>query len=162
MMPEPSSDCRPMSVSSITTLGTTLAATCSTLPAGVLAAGTLGPPRPITPAGGRCQLPVCSTTDATPPPMPADTTAMASAPTVKAPARERFRGARTEAAAGCRGRPGLTRADGSYGAVRRLLAVAPVVAAGYGCCCPWPDSRGPTLIGAGRYPGCCGGGEYLG
>ncbi len=42
MMPEPSSDARPMSVSSLTTLGTTLAATCSTDPAGRLAAGTLG------------------------------------------------------------------------------------------------------------------------
>ena len=41
-MPEPSSDARPMSVSSFTTLGTTLAATCSTDPAGRLAAGTLG------------------------------------------------------------------------------------------------------------------------
>src|SRR5437588_3264402 len=39
-MPEPSSDCRPRSVSSITTLGTTLEATCSTLPDGMLAAGT--------------------------------------------------------------------------------------------------------------------------
>src|SRR5262249_27914886 len=42
MMPEPSSDCRPRSVSSMTTLGTTLLATCSTLPGGMFAAGTLG------------------------------------------------------------------------------------------------------------------------
>ena len=42
MIPEPSSDARPISVSSFTTLGTTLAATCSTDPAGRLAAGTLG------------------------------------------------------------------------------------------------------------------------
>jgi hypothetical protein len=54
MMPEPSSDCRPRSTSNLTTLGTTLAATCSTEPAGRLAAGTLGA-RPLTlePADGR-------------------------------------------------------------------------------------------------------------
>ena len=41
MIPEPSSDWRPSSVSSLTTLGTTLAATCSTDPTGRFAAGTL-------------------------------------------------------------------------------------------------------------------------
>ena len=44
MIPEPSSDWRPNSVSSLTTLGTTLAATCSTEPTGRLAAGTLAGP----------------------------------------------------------------------------------------------------------------------
>lgn len=42
MMPEPSSDWRPRSVSNMTTLGTTLAATCSTDPGGMFAAGMLG------------------------------------------------------------------------------------------------------------------------
>jgi hypothetical protein len=37
---------------------------------------------------------LCSITDAAAPPMPADTTAIANAPTANAPARERFRGAR--------------------------------------------------------------------
>jgi hypothetical protein len=78
----------------MTTLGTTFEATCSTLPGGMLAAGTLGaaPPRMLRPL-----LPVecvpSSTTVAAAPPMPADTTAMATAPAVKSPARERFWGA---------------------------------------------------------------------
>ena len=43
-----------MSVSSLTTLGTTLAATCSTEPAGRLAAGTLeATPGPVAPTPGR-------------------------------------------------------------------------------------------------------------
>src|SRR6185503_20063815 len=76
-------------VSSLTTLGTTLAATCSTLPAGTLAAGTLG----ATPAmvGPAAVWSGCIST-ATPPPMPADTTAIASAPAVSTPARDRLRG----------------------------------------------------------------------
>src|SRR5947209_5181448 len=41
-MPEPSSEARPRLVSSMTTLGTTLAATCSTLPSGALEAGMPG------------------------------------------------------------------------------------------------------------------------
>src|ERR1700727_2045280 len=54
MMPEPSSEARPRSVSSMTTLGTTLAATCSTVPGAILAAGTPGvapdvPPAPVPP-----------------------------------------------------------------------------------------------------------------
>jgi len=57
MMPEPSSDCRPRSTSNLTTLGTTFAATCSTEPAGRLAAGTLGA-KPVTLelAAGRSRL----------------------------------------------------------------------------------------------------------
>jgi len=95
MMPEPSSDWRPMSVSNLTTLGTTLAATCSTEPAGRLAAGTLGAtPDTVALIAGWSGC----TSSATPPPIPADTTATASAPAVKAPARERFRG-------GCGGIP---------------------------------------------------------
>ena len=89
MMPEPSSDCLPMSVSSLTTLGTTLAATCSTEPAGRLAAGWLGA-APET-VGTRGPWAGC-TSGATPPPTPADTNAMARAPAVKSPARERFCG----------------------------------------------------------------------
>src|SRR4051812_49633187 len=87
MTPEPSSDCRPRSTSNLTTLGTTLAATCSTEPAGRLAAGTLGA-RPVTLelADGRSGC----TRRATPPPIPAETIATATAPAVKAPARERF------------------------------------------------------------------------
>ena len=55
MMPEPSSDARPISVSNMTTLGTTLAATCSTLPGGMFAAGTLGaaPGKSAAAAGAR-------------------------------------------------------------------------------------------------------------
>ena len=79
-----------MSVSSLTTLGTTLAATCSTDPAGRLAAGTLGAAVICVPPAGRLRSGLASS--ATPPPMPADTTAIASAPAVKAPARERFCG----------------------------------------------------------------------
>ena len=89
MIPEPSSDARPMSVSSFTTLGTTLAATCSTDPAGRLAAGTLGAAViDVPPLVWLSGLAI----SATPPPMPAETTAIVSAPTVKAPARERFGG----------------------------------------------------------------------
>ena len=87
-----------MSVSSFTTLGTTLAATCSTDPAGRLAAGTLGAAViDVPPAVGRS----CFASSATPPPTPAETTAMASAPAVKAPARERFGAGRGGGAAGC-------------------------------------------------------------
>ncbi len=87
-----------MSVSSFTTLGTTLAATCSTEPAGTLAAGTLGaaPDADVPPAGRSG----CASS-ATPPPMPAETTATASAPAVKAPARERFWGGRGGGAGWC-------------------------------------------------------------
>src|ERR1700757_1704236 len=90
-MPEPSSEARPISVSNMTTLGTTLAATCSTLPGGMFAAGTLGaapgispPPLPAT------ECVPSSTTVAVAPPIPADTTAIATAPTANIPARERF------------------------------------------------------------------------
>src|ERR1700756_261770 len=89
--PEPSSEARPISVSNMTTLGTTLAATCSTLPGGMFAAGTLGaapgispPPLPAT------ECVPSSTTVAAAPPIPADTTAIATAPTANTPARERF------------------------------------------------------------------------
>src|SRR6478672_8017994 len=88
-MPEPSSDCLPRSTSSLTTLGTTLAATCSIEPAGRLAAGTLGAnPVELELADGRSG---CASS-ATPPPIPADTIATATAPAVKAPARERLWG----------------------------------------------------------------------
>jgi hypothetical protein len=71
----------------LTTLGTTFAATCSIDPAGRLAAGTLGAmPVGDEVAAGRSS---CANV-ATPPPIPADTTATASAPTVNNPARERF------------------------------------------------------------------------
>ena len=94
MMPEPSSDCRPILVSSLTTLGTTLAATCSTEPTGTLAAGTLRAPPPgaavvmvvtLRPVSGCAMV-------ATTPPTPADSAEIASAPTVNPTARERFRG----------------------------------------------------------------------
>src|SRR5258705_13075796 len=89
MMPEPSSDCFPRSTPNLTTLGTTLAATCSTEPAGRLAAGTLdATPVALELAEGRSGC----TTNATPPPMPAETIATTTAPAVKAPARERFWG----------------------------------------------------------------------
>src|ERR1700744_4873233 len=77
----------------MTTLGTTLAATCSTVPIGGFAAGKLGvpPPRDVPSlAIGSC--PWWSITDAAAPPIPADTTAIANAPTANPPARERFRG----------------------------------------------------------------------
>ncbi|CPR11621.1 hypothetical protein BN971_02908 [Mycobacterium bohemicum DSM 44277] len=92
MMPDPSSDWRPRSVSSITTLGTTFEATCSTLPGGMLAAGTLGAPEmsppPLVP--GVC-IPTSTAVAATPP-IPAETIAIVSAPTARSPARERFWG----------------------------------------------------------------------
>ena len=53
MIPEPSSDARPMSTSSLTTLGTTFAATCSTEPTGTLAAGTEGAYTADARRGGR-------------------------------------------------------------------------------------------------------------
>ena len=82
MMPEPSSDCLPMSVSSLTTLGTTLAATCSTEPAGRFAAGWPGAaPETVVDDGAVVGL----RQRATPPPTPADTNAMARAPAVKSP-----------------------------------------------------------------------------
>ena len=57
MMPEPSSWARPRLVSSMTTLGTTFAAICSTLPVGAFAAGIPGvaPPRK-RPVGNGCEL----------------------------------------------------------------------------------------------------------
>jgi hypothetical protein len=68
-----------------------LDATCSTVPGGMFAAGTLGAAPGISPP----PLPpvVCvpsSTTVAAAPPIPADTTAIASAPATNTPARERF------------------------------------------------------------------------
>src|SRR5271163_1469190 len=94
MMPEPSSDARPRLVSSMTTLGTTLAATCSTLPIGAFEAGIPGVAPPgSAPSATEASDPWCAITDAAAPPIPADTTATATAPTVIAPARERFRGA---------------------------------------------------------------------
>src|SRR3984885_8300036 len=94
MMPEPSSDARPRLVSSMTTLGTTLAATCSTLPIGAFEAGIPGVAPPgSAPSATEASDPWCVITDAAAPPIPADTTATATAPTVNAPARERFRGA---------------------------------------------------------------------
>ena len=90
-MPEPSSDCRPILVSSFTTLGTTLAATCSTEPTGMFAVGTLRPGWAavvmVVVAG-----PLGCMAVATTPPIPAETTAMASAPVASAMPRERFRG----------------------------------------------------------------------
>ncbi|CKT29651.1 Uncharacterised protein [Mycobacterium tuberculosis] len=92
MMPEPSSDWRPRSVSNMTTLGTTLAATCSTDPGGMFAAGMLGAALaatgpPLGPAGARLN----PTRDAAAPPMPADTTAIVTAPMANMPARGRWR-----------------------------------------------------------------------
>ncbi|ARR81806.1 hypothetical protein MOTT27_00985 [Mycobacterium intracellulare subsp. yongonense] len=67
-------------------------ATCSTLPGGMFAAGTLGAapttrPPPLPEAWSPSSIAVAAA-----PPIPADTTAMANAPAVKSPARERFRG----------------------------------------------------------------------
>src|SRR5947209_9903145 len=90
--PEPSSDWRPMSVSNMTTLGTTLAATCSTVPGGMFAAGTLGAPANILPPLPPAECVPSSTAVAAAPPIPADTTAIANAPAVNRPARERFWG----------------------------------------------------------------------
>ena len=89
-MPDPSSDARPIFVSSLTTLGTTLAATCSTEPIGTLAVGTLRP------FGAAVSIVVTGPLlgwafIATIPPTPADTAAMASAPTVSAIGRKRLR-----------------------------------------------------------------------
>ena len=110
-IPEPSSDCLPRSTSSFTTLGTTFAATCSTEPAGRLAAGTLGAaPLMLDVAAGRSG---CANS-ATPPPMPADTMATAMAPAVKAPARERFWG---------RGGPGSRVAPGRGRRMRALVGI---------------------------------------
>ena len=89
-MPEPSSEARPILVSSFTTLGTTFAATCSTEPTGTLAVGTarpFGAAVAIVVVGPLCG---CDIT-ATMPPIPADTAAIASAPTVSATGRDRFR-----------------------------------------------------------------------
>src|ERR1700739_1999784 len=77
----------------MTTLGTTLEATCSTLPGGMFAAGTLGAtpgmiPWPLPPA----ECVPSSTAVAAAPPIPADTTAIASAPAANTPARDRFWG----------------------------------------------------------------------
>ncbi len=166
MMPEPSSDCRPRSTSNLTTLGTTLAATCSTEPAGRLAAGTLGAtPVTLELAEGRSGC----TSSATPPPMPAETTATATAPAVKAPARERFWANWRDRHAGRLLRGAAVRVVGRpkrLCLLRLLGRVAPVVrllllvrtgrcAPGYpgAACCGWPP---------GRRPGCGGGGVYLG
>ncbi len=127
MIPEPSSDARPMSVSSFTTLGTTLAATCSTDPAGRLAAGTLGAAVIDVPPAVRLSGFASS---ATPPPMPADTTAIASAPAVKAPARERFGarcGAGGAAGCGCWRRAAVRVVGLPVGGLLLLSRVAPVV-----------------------------------
>ena len=88
-MPDPSSDARPIFVSSLTTLGTTLAATCSTVPIGTLAAGTFRPfgaavAMVVTGASaGRVVI-------ATMPPTPAEKAAITSAPRVSATGRKRF------------------------------------------------------------------------
>ena len=87
MIPEPSSDARPMSVSSFTTLGTTLAATCSTDPAGRLAAGTLGAAVIDVPPRSGCRAWPSVRRHRRCPPKPRRSS---SAPAVKAPARERF------------------------------------------------------------------------
>src|ERR1700677_228394 len=75
----------------MTTLGTTLAATCSTLPVGMFAAGTLGaaPARSPPPSPPEACVP-SSDLVAAAPPIPADTTAIANAPTANAPARGRL------------------------------------------------------------------------
>ena len=123
MMPDPSSEARPRSVSSLTTLGTTLAATCSTEPAGNAAAGTVGAaPAMLEP---RLGLSGWAST-ATPPPTPADTTAT--------PARRRSTTLRANAfGAGTARRHG--RGRGAVRVIRRaelllaglLSGVAPVV-----------------------------------
>ena len=84
-----------------------------------------GVPRSTNCSDGR---PGC-TSVATPPPMPADTTAMASAPTVNRPARERFcgdvGGRRASSGSGSTGRYGSCGA--AVGGLRLLGGVAPVV-----------------------------------
>src|ERR1700757_2661071 len=76
----------------MTTLGTTLAGTCSTVPGGMFAAGTLGAaPGMILPLLPAVCVP-SSTAVAAAPPMPAETTATANAPTTNMPARDRFSG----------------------------------------------------------------------
>ena len=87
-MPEPSSDARPSLVSNLTTLGTTLAATCSTVPIGALTAGML---RPL---GAGLVIVVVDRPSgwaviATMPPTAADTAAIAKVPTVIATGRSR-------------------------------------------------------------------------
>ena len=131
MMPEPSSLARPRSVSSLTTLGTTLAATCSTEPGGTLAAGTLGaaPSRRWTPVRVARRVR----------PGPAARRPRRYRPTPpRWPARPRSKLLRGNASGGGSGRDatGLLR-PGPVGVVRRMRAaaalllggVAPVVAA---------------------------------
>ena len=93
----------------MTTLGTTLAATCSTLPGGMFAAGTLGAAPPARPSA---RTRACLMLDhrAAAPPIPADTTAMASAPTIKSLRENAFGGA------GIGGRPGIGPAGPASGA----------------------------------------------
>src|ERR1700739_4708927 len=117
----------------MTTLGTTLAATCSTVPIGGFAARKLGvpPPRDVPSlAIGSC--PWCSITDAAAPPMPADTTAIAHAPTANPPARERFRGGPRGGGGGPPGGAGLPAPNRAVRLlpVLRLLAVTPVMVLG--------------------------------
>src|SRR5580693_1005375 len=73
----------------MTTLGTTLAATCSTLPGGMFAAGTLGA-APVTSLPLPATWVPSSTTVAAAPPIPADTTAIATAPAANTPVRGRL------------------------------------------------------------------------
>ena len=133
----------------MTTLGTTLAATCSTLPIGAFEAGIPGAAPPgSAPSATEASDPWCAITDAAAPPIPADTTATATAPTVNAPARERFRGA------GAGGRPSLTTGEVAVGLsvlpLLGLLAVTPVVALLIGLLLPWAGMAcGPALIGHG-------------
>jgi hypothetical protein len=89
-MPEPSSPCPPMSICSLTTLGITLAATCSTEPAGCLAAGwgTAGAwAMGAFVAVASWARPVIAIVAA---PIPPPTTAAATAPATMAPRRDFF------------------------------------------------------------------------
>jgi hypothetical protein len=135
MMPEPSSEARPRSVSSMTTLGTTLAATCSTVPGAILAAGTPGVAPEVPPPPATMECVPSSTTVAAPPPIPADTTAIASAPTTNRPARERLSGPR------------------GGGIIRIMPGIGPVpVPPGIGPT-PVPPGIGPTPVPPGIRPG---------
>lgn len=91
MIPEPSSFARPRSVSSFTTLGTTFAATCSVDPTGALAAGWVGAAAPIAlvTVVDPAMPPDGAEIRATVPPIPAESTESATAPTTSAPVRPR-------------------------------------------------------------------------
>src|ERR1700760_4782605 len=103
----------------MTTLGTTLAATCSTLPIGGFAAGTLGVAPPSDdPSLAIGSWPWGSITEAAAPPIPADTTAIANAPTANPPARERFRGGPTRGGGGPPAGPGWPPPNEPYGCCR--------------------------------------------